>query len=173
MGSAVAATLPQIGDNEQSFDADLLCDALLGQDVQLTTKQAAVEGMSKLPPYLDKYTAKSLPAHLCELLIDNVRTKISLVHDFCVRIADGQLLTMFFMQMRGTDMAQIAGKLQSRHGNPFPLSDWICAVDFNPLTDHAYLDAELLCLYEHFTVKYEESMVLHAMVSSLYNMAYD
>ena len=89
--------LPQIGDNEQLFDADLLYNALLGQDVQLTTKQAAAEGMSKLPPYLDKYTAKSLPAHPCELQIDNIRPKISLVRDFCVRIADGQLPTMLFM----------------------------------------------------------------------------
>ena len=75
--------------------------------------------------------------------------------------------------MRGADTAQTAGELRSRRGNPFPRSDLICAVDFNPLTDHADLDAELLHLRERFTTKYEESVVLRATVSSLYNMVYD
>ena len=72
----------------------MLYNAFLGQDVQFTTKQAAVEGMSKLPPYLDKYTTRLLPAHPCELLIDNVQIKTSVVRDFCVKIADGQLPTI-------------------------------------------------------------------------------
>ena len=74
----------------------MLYDALLGQDVQLTTKQAAAESMSKLPPYLEKYTVRSLPAHPCELLIDHVRTKVSVVRDFCVKIAEGSLPTTLF-----------------------------------------------------------------------------
>ena len=70
-------------------------------------------------------------------------------------------------------MAQTAGELRSRCGNPLPCSDLICAVDFNPLTNHANLDAELLHLCEHFKAKYEESVVLCAVMSSLYNMVYD
>ena len=46
-------------------------------------------------------------------------------------------------------------------------------VYFNPLAKHASLDAELQCLHEHFTAKYEESLVLHAIVLSLYDMSYD
>ena len=70
-------------------------------------------------------------------------------------------------------MAQTAGELRSHRSNPFPRSDLICAVDFNPLTNHANLDAELLRLHECFTAKYEESMVLCATVLSLYNMIYE
>ena len=62
----------------------MLYNVLLGQNVQLTTKQAAAEGMSKILPYLGKYTARSLPAHPCELLIDNVGTKISVIRDFFI-----------------------------------------------------------------------------------------
>ena len=46
-------------------------DAVLGADIPVTTKQAAVEAVTKLPPYLEKYTARAVSAHLCELLIDN------------------------------------------------------------------------------------------------------
>lgn len=69
---------------------------LLGQDVQLTTNQAAAEGISKLLPYLDENTARLLPAHPCELLIDNVQTKVSVIRNFCVKIVDGQFPTMLF-----------------------------------------------------------------------------
>ena len=58
--------------------------------------------------------------------------------------------------------------LQSRQGNPFPRGELICPVDFNPLTDHVELDAELLWLGEKFTAKYEESLVLWSTVLSLY-----
>ena len=70
-----------------------------------------------------------------------------------------------------TYMTQTIGKLQSRH--PFLRSDLICAVDFNPLTNHANLDAKFLCLHEHFTAKYEESVVVCAMVPYLYGMVYE
>ena len=70
-------------------------------------------------------------------------------------------------------MVQTAGELQSQRGKPFPCCDLICVVDFNPLTNHANLDAELLRLCEYFTAKYEESIVLRTMVSSLYDMVYD
>ena len=49
----------------------------------------------------------------------------------------------------------------------------ICPIDFNPLTDHVELDAELLRLREKFTAKYEESLVLRSNVSSLYDTVYD
>ena len=55
----------------------------------------------------------------------------------------------------------------SRQGNPFPRGELICPVDFNPLTDHAELDAELLRLHEKFTAKHEESLVLQSTVLSL------
>ena len=54
-------------------------------------------------------------------------------------------------------------------GNPFPRGELICPVDFNPLTDHMELDAELFRLCEKFTAKYEESLVLWSTVLSLYN----
>ena len=57
----------------------------------------------------------------------------------------------------------------SRWGNPFYRVELICPVDFNPLTDHMELDAELLRLRKKFTAKYEESLVLRSMVSSLYD----
>ena len=48
-----------------------MCDAVLGAEVPVTTKQAAVEAVTKLPPYLEKYTSRTVPArtellHLCE-----------------------------------------------------------------------------------------------------------
>ena len=49
------------------------------------------------------------------------------------------------------------------------MGELICPVDFNPLTDHVELDAELLQLREKFIAKYEESLVLWTTVSSLYN----
>ena len=69
--------------------------------------------------------------------------------------------------------AQTAGLLQSRCGNPFLCSAVICAVNFNHLTNHADLDAELLCLCECFTAKYKESVALRTIVLSLYDMVYD
>ena len=75
--------------------------------------------------------------------------------------------------MHGTDMAQTTGELRSQCGNPFPCSDLICAVDFNILTDRTNVDAELLRLCEHFEAKYEEFVVIHAMLLSLYDMVYD
>ena len=86
--------------------------------------------------------------------------KISVLHDFCIKIVDGQLPTTLFKQVGSSDMAQTAGEHQSWCGNTFPCSVLICAVDFNPLTNYTNLDAELLCLSKCFTVSYEESVVL-------------
>ena len=61
---------------------------------------------------------------------------------------------ILFKQMCGSDTAQGVSELKSPHGNPFPRSDLINPVDFDPLTDHCKLDAELLSLYEHLSVKY-------------------
>ena len=72
-----------------------------------------------------------------------------------------------------TNTAQTTGELQSRCGKPFPRSAVICAVDFNHLSNHANLDAELLCLCKCFTAKYKESAVLRTIVLSLYDMLYD
>ena len=155
------------------FDPEPIYDACLGQDWFLMTPQASSEAMSKLPPYLEKYTARSTPAHPCELLVDNARTKISVVRDFCFKVAEGQLPTTLFRQLRGKETAQTADALRSRRGNPFPRGELICPVDFNPLTDHVELDAELLRLREKFTAKYEESLVLRSTVSSLYDTVYD
>ena len=80
-------------------------NAVLGADVPVTTKQAAVEAVTKLPPYLEKYTSRKVPAHLCELLLDNAQSKLSIVRDFCVKVAKGQLPTTLFKQMRGNDTA--------------------------------------------------------------------
>ena len=76
--------------------------------------------MSKLLPYLEKYTTRSTPAHPCELPVDNARTKISVVHDFCFKVAEGQLPTTLFRSLRGNETAQTAETLWSRWGNPFP-----------------------------------------------------
>ena len=116
----------------------------MGADVPVTTKQAAVEVVTKLPPYLEKYTSRTVPAHPCELLIDNVQSELSIAMDFCVKIAKVQLPTTLFKQMHGRNTAQGARELKSRCGNPFPRSDLTNPVDFNPLTDHCKLGAELL-----------------------------
>ena len=59
--------------------------------------QASSEVMRKLPPYLEKYPTCSMPGHPCKLLVDNARTKISVVHDFCFKVAEGQLpITLFY-----------------------------------------------------------------------------
>ena len=125
--------------------------------------------MSKLPPYLEKYTTRSKPAHPCELLVDNARTKISVVHDFCFKVAEGQLPTTPLQKLHGKETAQTAETLRSRRGNPFPRGELICPIDFDPLTDHVELDVKLLWLHEKFTAKYEESLVLQSTVSSLYD----
>ena len=52
--------------------------------------------MSKLLPYLEKYMMRSTPAYPCKLLLDNTRTKISVVRDFCFKVAEGQLPTTLF-----------------------------------------------------------------------------
>ena len=54
------------------------------------------EAMSKLPPYLERHTPHSMPAHPCELLVDKARTKISVVCDFCIKVAEGKLPTTLF-----------------------------------------------------------------------------
>ena len=90
-----------------------------------------------------------------------------------MKVTEDQLPTTLFKQTRGSDTAQGASELKSRRGNPFPRSDLINPVDLNPLTDHCKLDAELLCFCEHFTAKYEESLVLRANVSSIHNLVYD
>ena len=125
--------------------------------------------MIKLPPYLKKYMTCYMPAHPCELLIDNACTKISVVRDFCFKMAEGQLPPTLFQQLHGNETAQTAETLQSRRSNPFPKGELVCPVDFNPLTDDVELDAELLQLREKFTAKYEELLVQWSTVSSLYD----
>ena len=53
------------------------------------------------------------------------------------------------------------------------MGELICPIDFNPLTDHAELDAELLLLHKKFTAKYKESLVLWSTVPTLYDTVYD
>ena len=77
----------------------------MGANVPVTTNQAAVEAVTKLPPYLEKYTARAVPAHLCKLLINNTWSKLSIVRDFCMKATNGQLLTILFKQMRGSNTA--------------------------------------------------------------------
>ena len=48
----MAAALPSHDENDCIFDPALVYDAVLGADVPVTTKQAAVEAVTKLPPYL-------------------------------------------------------------------------------------------------------------------------
>ena len=64
-----------------------------------------VEAVTKLPPYLEKYTSKTVPAHPCELLIDNAQSKVSVIRDFCVKAAKDQLPTTLFKQMHGSNTA--------------------------------------------------------------------
>ena len=134
------ATLPLHDENDCIFDPVLVYDAVLGADVPVTTKQAAVEAVTKLPLYLEKYTSRTVPVHPCELLIDNAQSKLSVIRDFCVKVAKVQLPTTLFKQMRGSNTAQGASELKSWHGNPFPRSDLINPVDFNPLTDNCKLN---------------------------------
>ena len=159
----MAAVLPSHNENDCIFDPALAYDAVLGADVPAISKQAVVEAVTKLPPHLEKYTSRTVPAHPCELLIDNAQSKLS-IRDFCMKVAEGQLPTTLFKQMCGSDTAQGASKLKSWHGNPFCRSDLINPVDFNPLTDHCKLDAELLRLCKHFTTKYEEILILRAHI---------
>ena len=135
--------------------------------------QASSEAMSKLPPYLEKYTAHSMPAHPCELVVDNAYTKTSVVHDFCFKVAEGQLPTTLFRQLHGSKTAQTAEALWSRSGNPFPRGGLVCTVDFSSLTDHMELDTKLLRLHKKLTAEYEESLVLWSTVLSLYDTMYD
>ena len=90
------AALPDLNDDELVFDPEPIYDACLGNEWFVTMPQALSEAMSKLPPYLEKYTTRSTPAYPCKLLVDNARTKISVVHDFCFKVAEGQLPTMLF-----------------------------------------------------------------------------
>ena len=78
----MAAALPSLNENDGIFDPALVYKAVLGADVPVITKQSAVEAVTKLPPYLEKYTARTVPAHPCELLIDNARSKLSIIRDF-------------------------------------------------------------------------------------------
>ena len=156
----MAATLPSHNENDCIFDPVLVYDAVLGADVPAICKQAAVEAVTKLPPHLEKYTSRTVPAHPCELLIDNAWSKLSVIRDFCAKVAKVQLLMILFKQMRGSNTAQDASKLKSQRGNPFLRSDLINPVDFNPLTDYCKLDAELLRFCERFIAKYEESLVM-------------
>ena len=78
---------------------------VLGADVPVTTKQAAVEAVTKLPPYLEIYTARAKPAHPFELNVDNAWSKLSIVMDFCMKVAEGQLPTTLFKQMHGSNTA--------------------------------------------------------------------
>ena len=73
-----------------------LSDVVLGADVPVTTKQAAVEAVTKILPHLEKYAARTVPAYPCKLLIDNIRSKLSIVRDFCIKVAKGQLPTTLF-----------------------------------------------------------------------------
>ena len=90
------AALPDSNDNELVFDPEPIYDACLGHEWFLTMPEASSEVMSKLPPYLEKYTTRSTPAHPCKLLVGNARTKISVVHDFCFKVGEGQLPTTLF-----------------------------------------------------------------------------
>ena len=65
LGATVAAALPSHDENDCIFDPTLVYDAVLGADVPVTTKQAAVEAVTKLPSYLENYTARTVPAHQC------------------------------------------------------------------------------------------------------------
>ena len=49
----MAAALPSHNENDCMFYPALVYDADLGADVPVTTKQAAVEAVTKLPPYLE------------------------------------------------------------------------------------------------------------------------
>ena len=101
----MVALLPSHDENDCLLDPALVYDVVLGADVPVTTKQASFEAVAKLPPYLEICTARAVPAHLCELLIDNGRSKLSVVRDSCVRVAESQLPTTLFKQMRGNDTA--------------------------------------------------------------------
>ena len=130
-----------------------------------------MEGMSKLPTYLKKYTDRSLPAHPCELLTDNVWQSVllTILHQDCGWAASNKVIQVDVLYRYNPK----TGEHRCQCGNTVPCSDLIYVVDFNPLHNHANLDAELLCHSECFTVKYEESVVLHAMVLSLYDIVYD
>ena len=47
----MAAALPSHDENDGVFNPVLVYNAVLGADVPVTTKQAAVEAVTKLPPY--------------------------------------------------------------------------------------------------------------------------
>ena len=89
-----------------------------------------------------------------------------------MKVAKGQLPTTLFKQIRGSNTAQGASELKSWCGNPFPKLDLINPVGFNPLTNHCKLEAELLHLCEHFTTKYEESLILRVNISFMYDLGY-
>ena len=96
LGAAVVAAWPDLNEDELVFDPEPIYDACLGHEWFLTMPEASSEVMSKLPPYLEKYTTCSIPAYPCKLLVDNARTKISVVCDFCFKVAEGQLPTTLF-----------------------------------------------------------------------------
>ena len=169
----MAAVLPLHDENDRLFDPVLVYDVVLGLDVPVTTKQVAVEAVTKLPLYLEKYTARAVPAYPCELFIDNAWSKLSINRDFCAKVAKDQLPTTLFKQMRGSGTAQGASELKLWHGNPFPRSHLINPMDSNLLTGHCKIDSELLHLREHFTVKYKESLILRANISSIYDLVYN
>ena len=94
--------LPSYNENDCIFDPALVYDAVLGADVPKTTKQAVVEAVTKLLPYLEKYTTRTGPAHPCELLFDNAWSKLRIFRNFCMKVAKGQLPTTLFKQMYGS-----------------------------------------------------------------------
>ena len=90
------AALLDSNDDELVFNPHPIYDACLGHEWFLTMPEASSEVMSKLPPYLEKYTTCSTPVHPCKLLVDNACTKISVVRDFCFKVAEGHLPTTLF-----------------------------------------------------------------------------
>ena len=101
----MAAALSSHDENDCYFDLALVYDTFLGADVPVTNKQAVVEAVTKLQPYLEKYTAWAVPAHPCELFVVNVQSKLSIFRAFCVRVVAGQLPTILFKQMRCSNTA--------------------------------------------------------------------